>query len=161
MTLGRRKGLGVWAVTQRTSRLHKDILEGCEIMLAHRLMGPNDRKAIAGWLADAAQSDVDASQVLAQIGTLAKGEIVAYAPTFGVSPTRFKVRAKRTFGQLRHPLVVHPVSPLTLRELTGENQAWQGRRTEGVPLAHRASEDAARRRFAAVRTNGFAGWATS
>jgi len=32
---------------------------------------------------------------------------------------------------------------LTLRELTGENQAWQGRRTEGVPLAHRASEDAA------------------
>jgi len=130
VTLGRRKGLGVWAVTQRTSRLHKDILEGCEIMLAHRLMGPNDRKAIAGWLADAAQSDVDASQVLAQIGTLAKGEIVAYAPTFGISPTRFKVRAKRTFDSSATPLVGARARPAPQTRTAVDLQALATRMAE-------------------------------
>lgn len=111
VTLGRRKGIGVWVVTPRTSRLHKDILEGCEIMLAHRLMGPNDRKAIAGWLADAAQSDADASRVLSELGTLANGEIIAYAPTFGIAPKRFKVRRKQTFDSSATPKVGVRVRP--------------------------------------------------
>ncbi len=150
VTLGRRKGIGVWVVTQRTSRLHKDILEGCEIMLAHRLMGPNDRKAIAGWLADAAQSDADASRVLSELGTLANGEIIAYAPTFGIAPKRFKVRRKRTFDSSATPTVGVRVRPAPAVRAAIDLEALGQRMADTIARHEQGDPTRLRQRIAAL-----------
>lgn len=91
--LGRRQGLGTVVVTQRTARLHKDVLEATEVLIAHRLRGTNDRKALAGWVEDA---DADLKTIMAEVGRAPKGVAHVSAPTLDVGGT-YTIRPKRTF----------------------------------------------------------------
>lgn len=101
VALGRRKGLGAVLVSQRPATINKDVFEQAEIMIAHRLMGPNDRKSIMGWLADA---DPDALNRVSHmtLNKLVRGEALVFAPTFDVLG-RYTIRAKRTFDSSATP----------------------------------------------------------
>jgi len=98
--LGRRKGLGTILISQRPSKLHKDVLEQADVLIAHRLMGNNDRKAIKGWLEDHEEGD----DWLARISSLDTGQAVVLGPEYRVGGV-FQVRAKRTFDSSATPEV--------------------------------------------------------
>lgn len=97
--LGRRKGLGSILISQRPSKLHKDVLEQADVMVAHRLMGNNDRKAIAGWLEEYGE---DAGSWLGQLPKLATGQAVVLAPEYHIGGV-FQVRMKGTFDSSATP----------------------------------------------------------
>ena len=94
---------------------------------------------------------VDASQVLAQIGTLAKGEIVAYAPTFGVSPTRFKVRRKRAFDSSATPLVGARARPAPQTRTAVDLQALAVRMAETLERHEQQDPERLRARIATLQ----------
>lgn len=91
--LARRRGLSLVVITQRLAKLHKDVLELCEVLIAHRLRGNNDRKAAQGWLDDAGE---DVRAIMAAIGRLEKGVAHVSAPTLGIEGV-YPIRPKRTF----------------------------------------------------------------
>jgi hypothetical protein len=93
VALGRRKGLAAVVVTQRLARLHKDVLELCEIMVAHRLRGTNDRKALQGWIEEAGQ---DVKVILARSLRARARRARVSAPTLGIDGV-YMIRPKRTF----------------------------------------------------------------
>lgn len=102
-TLGRVNGLGIEIVTQRLARLHKDVVEACEIVIVHRLLGPNDRKAIEAWLRDAGEED-EAAQLGQTLPKLKRGEALVYAPDLDIFG-QFTIRPKRTFDSSGTPEV--------------------------------------------------------
>lgn len=102
-TLGRVNGLGIVLITQRLAKLHKDVVEACEIMLIHRLLGPNDRKTIEAWLKDAGQED-EAAELGRKLPKLKRGQCLAYAPDLDILG-EFTIRPKRTFDSSGTPEV--------------------------------------------------------
>lgn len=102
-TLGRKNGLGIRLVTQRLARLHKDVVEACELMIVHRLLGPNDRKAIEAWLRDAGQED-EAAALGRRLPKLKRGQALVYAPDLEILG-EYTIREKRTFDSSGTPEV--------------------------------------------------------
>lgn len=103
VTLGRRKGLGAILISQRPAKISKDTFEQSEIMIVHRLLGPNDRKAIAGWLDEVAEGK-DEPLLSHGVPRLERGEAVVYAPTYDVAEM-VAIRPKRTFDSSATPEV--------------------------------------------------------
>lgn len=101
VTLGRRKGLGAVLISQRPAKIAKDVFEQAEIMVAHRLMGPNDRKAIGGWLEE---TGIGTSGDLDELQRLPRGTAIVHAPTYEVGGI-FEIRLKRTFDSSSTPEV--------------------------------------------------------
>lgn len=99
--LGRRKGLGSVLITQRPAKLHKDALEQADVLMAHRLMGNNDRAAIAGWLDEYGQEGKD---WLAQLPRVKAQHALVIAPEYEVGGV-FPIRPKQTFDSSATPEV--------------------------------------------------------
>lgn len=91
--LGRRRGLSSLVISQRAAKLHKDILEASEVLIAHRLRGNNDQTALKGWIDT---TDLDVRTVLTEIKGLPNGRARVSAPTFDIDGT-YMVRRKGTF----------------------------------------------------------------
>jgi hypothetical protein len=102
-TLGRANGLGIALVTQRMARLHTDVREACEVMVIKRLVGPNDRKAIVEWLADAG-AEGEAMHLLAMLPKLPLDKALVYAPGLDILG-EFAIRMKHTFDSSGTPEV--------------------------------------------------------
>jgi hypothetical protein len=79
-------------------------------MIAGKLKGPQDRKAIEGWARD---QDVDES-VLAELPTLPKGNLFAWGDA-GV--VRLRVNQKRTFDSSKTPEAGDPIPPELLPKI--------------------------------------------
>lgn len=99
--LGRRKGLGSVLISQRPAKLHKDVLEQADVLIAHRLMGNNDRGAVAGWLEDYGQ---DADDWLGELSRVKRGRAIVLAPEYDVAGV-FAIRMKHTFDSSAEPEV--------------------------------------------------------
>ncbi|MEM1213433.1 MAG: helicase HerA-like domain-containing protein [Planctomycetota bacterium] len=54
---GRASGIGVVLIDQRPASVNKDVLTQVELLIVHQLTGPQDRKAIQGWIDDNAAID--------------------------------------------------------------------------------------------------------
>src|SRR5205807_10213049 len=67
-TEGRSSGIGLTAVTQRPAALHKDATTQAEILVAHRLIGPQDVDAVEGWIQHHHQEKLK-QQVLSSVRT--------------------------------------------------------------------------------------------
>jgi hypothetical protein len=102
VTLGRRKGLGAVLISQRPAKINKDVFEQAEVMVVHRLLGPNDRKAIAGWLDEVAGEGIDVLN--REVPRLAPQTALMYAPHYDIAQV-LAVRAKRTFDSSATPEV--------------------------------------------------------
>src|SRR5690606_32319041 len=61
---GRVRGIGCCLITQRPASLHKDALSQCSVLVAHRLVGAHDRKAVDQWIE--AQGDRERSEQMMQ-----------------------------------------------------------------------------------------------
>lgn len=79
--LGRSSGIGLTAVTQRAASLNKNITTQSEILISHRIIGPQDRDAIEEWIKHHHQQALK-QQVLSTLPELKTGEAWVWAPDF-------------------------------------------------------------------------------
>lgn len=112
--LGRSRGLGATLVTQRPATLNKNVLEVCESLLLHRLMGPNDRKAVKAWV-EANGDERALKQVMDSMASLARGEAWLYSPGFLGLLERVRIRGRHTFDSSATPRVGERVAEPTAR----------------------------------------------
>lgn len=79
VSLGRSKGLRITMITQRPAKLHKDSLTQAQSMIAMRVLSPQDRKAIAEWIAEQADTE-KGKEIVASLSALKAGEAWVWAP---------------------------------------------------------------------------------
>jgi len=76
---GRIRGFRVVMITQRTTVINKNLLSQAGAVLAHRLTGTSDRKAVEEWVKN--QADVEtAKELLTSLPSLEKGTAWVWAP---------------------------------------------------------------------------------
>ncbi len=83
VALGRSAGLRILLITQRPAKLHKDALTQVETLVALRVTSPQDRKAVADWLAGA-PALAQSADIIPTLASLRTGEGWVYAPEQGV-----------------------------------------------------------------------------
>lgn len=71
-TAGRSKGIRLVVMTQRTQKLHNDLL-ACETIIAHRLFSPADRAPVMRWMDDNLDA-AEAANVESSLKRLETGE---------------------------------------------------------------------------------------
>lgn len=104
---GRTFGLGVSVCSQRSARLHKDVLTQVGTLIAMRTPGALDRKAIEGWVTE---HDV-AKELLASLPGLEPGEAWIWSPSFLRVAERIRFRRRRTFDSGSTPTVGKSARP--------------------------------------------------
>lgn len=118
---GRKRGLGLWGVSQRPANVHKDVITQAKMLFWHRLTYPNDVKVVKDVYKD--REGIDAGEAAKKVSGLGTGEaLVDVDWVTGVEVV--EVRRKSTFdagstpglGEFRRP-ELKPVSPSVLEEL--------------------------------------------
>ena len=101
--LGRSSGLGGSAITQRPASLSKNITTQAEILIVHRLIGPQDVAAIKEWIKYHGESE----SILAELSTLQTGEAFLWAPDFPegtpIGLRRVRILQRETFDSAATP----------------------------------------------------------
>ncbi len=140
---GRVRGFRVLMISQRPAVLNKNVLSMASVLIAMRMPGPQDRKAIDAWIKGQAAGD-EAANVMATLPGLQRGEGWVWAPEQGVLE-RTKFPMIRTFDSMRTPEideeVVEPtgLAPVELGDLRALLQAED--ETAGQPQNGRSSTD--------------------
>jgi len=133
--LGRSSGIGLTSVTQRPASLNKNATTQAEILIAHRVLGPQDVDAVKGWIKY--HDDVGkTAEVLSGLATLKTGEAWVWAPDFPndeplglrrvqvLKPETFDSRATVVAGKKRsEPRSLASVDLAALREKMQESIA--------------------------------------
>ena len=79
--LGRTSGIGLTSITQRPASLNKNATTQAEVLIAHRLTGPQDRDAIIQWIKYHHVED-QKQKVLETFPLLKTGEAWIWSPDF-------------------------------------------------------------------------------
>lgn len=93
---GRSRGIGTTLVSQRPACISKDVLTQTEVMIAHQLTGPHDKKAVQAWV-EAHDEGKRGTEFMRSIIELERGEAWLWSPTWLKAFTRIKVRKRTTF----------------------------------------------------------------
>lgn len=98
---GRSAGLGVMLIDQRPASVNKDVLTQLELLVAHRITSPQDRKALDEWIR---QHDTEGHRdvFLEQLPSLPQGVAWVWSPSLDVFD-RVAVRMRKTFDSSRTP----------------------------------------------------------
>lgn len=126
--LGRSRGLGALLIEQRIATLNANVREQIETLIAHRLAGPLDRKALREWVNAQGEPEREA-EALALIAKLDQGRALVWSPSFlhffGVvamhNSTTFDSRATPEVGKIRTP--PGPRAPVDLDTLRDKMSA--------------------------------------
>jgi hypothetical protein len=99
--LGRSSGLGLILVDQRPASVNKDVLTQAEVLIAHRVTAPQDRKALDDWIS---QHDTEGHRgvFLEGLASLPRGVAWVWSPLLDLFE-RVQVRAPRTFDSSATP----------------------------------------------------------
>jgi len=90
--LGRNYGIGVSLLSQRPQKVHKDVLNQTECLLAFQMTGPHERKAIDEWIAEKGVLDGDA----ALLAKLPQGQAIVWSPQWLGQYERVRIYKKKT-----------------------------------------------------------------
>lgn len=90
--LGRNFGIGASLISQRPQEVNKKALNQAECMLAFQMTGPQERKAVAAWVADKAGSQ----DVIDRLPKLQVGECQVWSPQWLQVDAQIKIAKKRT-----------------------------------------------------------------
>lgn len=101
---GRSSGLGVTLITQRPAVIHKDVLTQLEILVAFRVVSPQDRKALEAWI-DAHDSRDQRGEFMASLASLPVGTAWFWSPGALDLFQRVQVRRRETFDSSSTPAV--------------------------------------------------------
>lgn len=97
------RGLGTTLISQRAAVVNKNVLEMLDVLIALRTVGPNDRKALDGYV-QAHGTDEERQALQASLASLAIGEAWVWEP--GADPPifqRVQIRPRRTFNSSATP----------------------------------------------------------
>lgn len=100
--LGRNYGLGSMLVTQRPQSVSKEVLNQVECLFVGQLRGPQERKAIAGWVSE---QGLDRIIDLKELPSLAPGEFYCWSPSWLRTFRKVKILPKRTFDGSSTPVL--------------------------------------------------------
>lgn len=100
--LGRSRGLGSTVISQRLATVNKNVTEQTENMILMRMIGPNDRKAVKGWIESNGDPTITA-KVLDSMASLRQGEAWMYSPGWLRLLERIRVRAAKTLDTSATP----------------------------------------------------------
>lgn len=98
--LGRNYGVGAALISQRPQAVNKDVLNQTELMLAFQLTGPQERKAIAGWVQEVGAGD---RAIADELPGLPPGTAIAWSPQWLGTFGRHKILKKRTYDASATP----------------------------------------------------------
>lgn len=101
---GRSSGIGVTLITQRPAAINKDVLTQIELLIAHRVISPQDRKAIELWI-EAHPVGETAKEAAKSLASLSKGECWVWSPSWLDVFKRITIRQRRTFDSSATPKV--------------------------------------------------------
>lgn len=119
---GRARGIGLSLVTQRPAVINKDVLTQVSVLIALRITGPQDRRAIEEWIkfhGDGSERD----QVLSSLGSLPIGTAWFWSPGWLQILKRVRVRELKTFDSSATPkvgakrVVPQRLAPVDIAEL--------------------------------------------
>jgi uncharacterized protein len=111
---GRAFGLGSLAPSQRSSRLHKDVLTQFSIMIAMRSPAKLDRDAIGGWV----EEHGVAKELLGSLPGLDNGEGWLWSPHYLHRADRVRFRRRETFDSGATPKVGQAIrAPRTIADV--------------------------------------------
>jgi hypothetical protein len=102
------RGIGTTLISQRAAVLNKNVLEQIDVLIALRTVGPNDRKAIAGYV-EAHGSPEQQHELMDSIAGLGLGEAWVWEPGEDLFQ-RVQIRQRRTFNSSATPDSTHPDS---------------------------------------------------
>lgn len=110
---GRASGLGVMLISQRAATINKNVLTQVELIVAHRMTSPQDRKALKEWID--ANADTEHQEVfLKTLASLKKGEAWFWSPLLNLFQ-KTQVRDRKTFDSSATPTSgAKPKGPKTL-----------------------------------------------
>jgi hypothetical protein len=117
--LGRNFGIGASLISQRPQEVNKKVLNQTELLLAFQTTGPQERKAIAGWVADKGLN-VDLDTLLPRLRV---GEPHVWSPQWLVISKTVRIEPKRTFDASSTPKFgaaaaqARPLAPIDLEKL--------------------------------------------
>lgn len=100
--LGRSSGIGVILIDQRAASVNKDVLSQIELLVAHRLTSPQDRKALKEWV-DGHDIKDQGKTFFDTVSSLKLGEAWFWSPSFLDVFARVQVRERRTFDSSATP----------------------------------------------------------
>jgi hypothetical protein len=142
--LGRSSGLGGSAITQRPASLSKNITTQAEILIVHRMLGPQDVAAVREWI----RYHGEREDILGQLATLKTGEAFIWAPDFPESKPiglrRIQILDRETFDSTATPQIgaraVEPraLAPVDLEQLKAKMAATIEKAKAEDPRALRA-----------------------
>jgi len=114
---GRSRGIGTTLISQRPAVVSKDVLTQTEVMIAHQLTGPHDKKAVQAWV-EAHDEGKRGTEFMRSIIELERGEAWLWSPTWLKAFTRIKVRKRKTFDSSFTPKAgTKPNTPNTLAQV--------------------------------------------
>jgi DNA helicase HerA-like ATPase len=99
---GRSSGLAVTLISQRPQVVNKDVLSQTEVLVAHQLTGPQDRKALQAWI-DANDTDGRSDEFMASLASLPRGTAWFWSPGLLKIFARVAVRDRQTFDSSATP----------------------------------------------------------
>jgi hypothetical protein len=109
------RGIGTTMITQRAAVLNKNVLEQIDVLIALRTVGPNDRKAIAGYV-EAHGSIEQQHELIDSLASLELGEAWVWEPGADLFD-RIHVRARETYNSSATPNSSEPQPIATLAEV--------------------------------------------
>lgn len=125
--LGRNYGVGAVLLSQRPQAVNKDVLNQAEIMLAFQLSGPQERKAIEGWVQ---QTGADDRAIGNDLPGLERGTAMVWSPQWLRFFGKSHILPKRTYDASATPAArtadaAKKLPPIDLEELRGALKAAQ------------------------------------
>lgn len=99
---GRSKGLGITLISQRPAVIHKDVLTQVAVLIAMRLVSPQDRRAIHDWI-ETHGTPEERKLILDALPGLEPGSGFFYSPSFMGVLKPFKAHRAKTFDSSATP----------------------------------------------------------
>jgi hypothetical protein len=154
--LGRSRGLGAVMIEQRIATLNANVREQIETLVAQRLIGPLDRKALKEWIAAQGEPEREA-EALALIPKLQPGTALVWSPSFLKffgqvavhNATTFDSRATPEVGKKRRALTAR--APVDLDALRTRMAATIEKAKADDPKALRQELAALKKQLAAAQ----------
>ena len=139
--LGRNYGIGATLISQRPQSVNKEVLNMVECLVVMQINGPQERKAIEGWIVD---QGIDVREMVQQLPSLEIGEAFLWSPQWLRVTERIRIKLKRTYDASATPTLdeeqreARALEPLDLEELREQMAEVVERASANDPKALRA-----------------------
>lgn len=150
--LGRNFGLGVSLLTQRPQEVSKKVLNQCQTVLAFRLTGPQERKAMAEWVSAHGLGQ----ELVDKLPHLETGNCHVWSPAFLKVNKEVRILPKETFDASATPKfgekrAARELAPIDLANLKEAMAATVEKAKENDPVALKRELADLRRQLGAAK----------